>query len=323
MGEANTLRASNDIRQTAQATLTVNEVDQLADGSLGVLKGTSGASVGDQAAYETRGQFTCPKLTGIEFLDGGRAYWSFPDNAISFRRSGNRDFYAGRIVGNAASADTVCVVNVNVSEAGYDVDLRKDAFLSTPTGTPAAGGFGIPKHVGGSSSLELTATTEAQCVDLLSVDRFDVVANPILEAIIRVTSNGSGGTVDFNIGLANGTSTTDADAITEHVLIHFDGGSTAIKVQSKDGVTTVAATDTTKTFTAGSGASNRTEVWIDARQPENVKVYVNAVRVLSATTFRIDNAVGPLGALAHLEKTTGADTGKYVVDRLSVRSAQQ
>jgi len=207
---------------------------------------------------------------------------------------------------------------------GYLVDLLRDAALSVPTGTPAVGGFGLPPVYGGARALLLTATNEAQCIDLLSVDRWDKSANAIAEFIVRPAANGSTNAVDLNFGIANGTSTTDADAVTEHVYFHIDGGSPSINAQSKDGTTTVAATDTTKTISAGSAVANRTELWIDTRNPAGVKLYVDGVQVLSATTFRIDNATGPFGLLCHLEKTAStAAAGPVYIDRAAVRIMQQ
>lgn len=164
----------------------------------------------------------------------------------------------------------------------------------------------------------LTATSEVQCVDILSVDRFAVGARAIIEGVIRVGVNGSAAAVDFNIGVANRTSASDADAVTEHCYIHIDGGATALNAQSKDGTTTVNATDTTKTFTAGSAVANRKEVWFDLRDPADIQIYIDGVNVLLDSVFRLDNATGPLGLLAHLEKSTGtAMAGPIYIDRLS------
>jgi hypothetical protein len=205
----------------------------------------------------------------------------------------------------------------------YDIDFHRDACLSVPTGTQAVGAFGYPKLLGGAQRLELTATSEAQCIDLLTVDRFAVASNPIAEFIFRPVTNGSGAAVDFSIGLANGTSTTDADAVTEHVFIHLDGSDTKLYAQSKDGTTTVTATDTLSTITAGSAVANRVEVWIDARDPAGVAIYINGARVLSGSTFVLTNATGPLGLLTHVEKTTGTTTAQFDIDEMRVRLMEQ
>ncbi len=140
---------------------------------------------------------------------------------------------------DAASADTTCYVALNV-DPPYDIKMNRDAYLSVPTGTKAAGAFGYPKPLGGAQVLEITATSEAQCIDLLTVDRFSIASNPIAEFIVRFDALATSA-VDFNIGLANGTHTTDADSITEYCFIHCDGGDTKLYAQSKDGTTTVAA----------------------------------------------------------------------------------
>jgi hypothetical protein len=322
MPDATYLRGENDYRMVAGAAYSTNELIQLPDGSAGVLKGQSGVASGDAAAFETRGQFTMTKTAGIVFLSGGRAYWDHSANAVHFKKVNDRDFYIGQIVGDAASADTTCVVNLNVVEP-YDIDINRDPVLSVPTGTQAVGGFGHVKPFGGARSLELTATNEAQCIDLLGVDMFATTARPIVEAIIRVPTNGSTSAVDFNIGIANGTSTTDADAVTQHCFFHIDGADLKIYAQSKDGTTTVAATDTTTVFVAGSAVTNKRELWIDARDTTSVKLYVEGVRVLSATTFKLDAATGPLTVLAHLEKTASVATGQFIVDKLCARFNQQ
>lgn len=322
MAEGILVRCDEEYRKTNVAAVTAGEVHQLANGRAGVRQGLRDGLAGEASTYLDEGQYRFPKTTGMEFLDGGQVFWNWATNKTSFRKVNSRDFFLGTAVGNAASGDTDHVVNVNV-QPWYTIDILRDAALSVATGTAAAGGFGLPQPMGLARQLQLTATSEAQCVDMLSVDRVAVGAKGVAEFIFRIPSNGSTNAVDFNIGLANGTSTTDADLVTEHVFVHVDGGSLALNVQSKDGTTTVNAADSTVAATAGSAVANRVEGWIDFRDLTNVKVYLNGVRVLSGTTFRLDNATGPLGLLAHLEKTTGTATGIVVVDALRVRTAEQ
>ncbi len=304
---------------TPAAAVGGGQVLQLPDGRAAVLPVDLAA--GALGAAETEGVWTVAKTAGMEFLDGGRVYWDFSANAAHYKKVNDRDFYVGRAYGDAAAAATAMRVNFNVNPA-YDIDaLGGDGgVLSVATGTQALGGFLPPQAFGNSRALTLSATNEAQCVDLLSVDRFDVNANAIAEVVFRLGANGSSNAVDLNFGIANGTSTTDADAVTEHVFFHVDGGDLSIFCQSKDGTTTVAATDTTVDATAGSAVANRVELWIDTRDPSNVKLYVNGSRVLAGTTFKINAATGPLGLLAHLEKVVGTATaGPVYVDRLAAR----
>jgi hypothetical protein len=262
------------------------------------------------------------KTTSMVLLVGGRAYWDYSANLAHYKKVNDRDFYLGRLTADAASADTVCYVALNV-DPPYDIDVLRDGALSVATGTAAAGGFGLPAVYGNARGLSLTSTSEVQCVDILSVDRFAVAANAIVEAIFRVGVNGSTSAVDFNVGVANGTSTSDADAIAEHCLVHIDGGALDISAQSKDGTTTVTATDTTVDATAGSAVANRFEVWFDLRDPADIQVYINGALVLGSTVFKLDAAAGPLGLLAHLEKSTGTATaGPVYIDALRARFQQ-
>lgn len=322
MADATYLSEDCERNITLAATVNAGEVQQLPSGRAGVMAGlTSGAS-GDKRAFYDEGKFTVTKASGVVILDGGPVYWDHSANAATYKTVNDRDFYIGVAVGDAASADTTMVVDLN-KRGSYTLDAVNGRSLSVATGTAAAGGFGLTTSYGASRGLSLTATNEAQCIDLLTVDRVAVGANPIVEGIIRLGANGSTSAVDFNIGLANGTSTTDADAVTEHVFFHVDGGALDILAQSKDGTTTVSATDTTIDITAGSAVANAFEFWIDARDTANVKLYINGARVLSGTTFRLDAATGPLGLLAHLEKTSGTATaGPVYVDALRARTME-
>lgn len=309
------------------AAASCGEVYQLQNGRAAVCVPAGGGSANDKVAFREEGRFWVTKTSGITLLPGGRVYWDHSANSATYLKVNDRDFFLGTVVLDAASSDTKVLVDLNVLP-WQTIDLARDAFLSVPTGTQAVGAFGYPKVLGGSHQIELTATSEAQCIDLLSVDRVAVGAKPILEAIFTVPTNGSGAAVDFNIGLADGTHTTDADSIANSVFVHIDGASTNLNVESDDGTTEVAATDTTLDLTEGSAVANRVEVWIDARDTAAVKVYINGVRVLDGTTgsektLVLTAATGPLGLLAHLEKTSGTTTGKYCIHALRLRTMQQ
>ena len=108
------------------------------------------------------------------------------------------------------------------------------------------------------------------------------------------------------------------------MFVHIDGGSLNLYAESDDGTTEVNATDTTVDFTAGSAVSNRFEVWIDARNPADVQIYIDGVLVLGSTVFTLAAATGPLGLLVLLEKVTGTATaGPVYIDRACLRTAEQ
>jgi predicted RecA/RadA family phage recombinase len=319
--EATLVQEGEYLDMTAAVAKTGGEVIQLADGRAAVVqRDIAAAALG---AVEAEDVYRITKTSGIVILDGGKVFWDYSANAAHYKKVNDQDFYVGVAVGDAASADTTMLVNLNVVQRA-NIDLLRDGFLSVPTGTAALNGFGYPQDFGDAKALSLTATSEVQCIDMLSVDKLAVAANTIAEFIIRPGVNGSTSAVDFNVGLANGTSASDADAVTEHVFFHVDGGSTAINAQSKDGTTTVTATDTTKVISAGSAVANRSELWIDTRDPSSVKLYVDGVRVLTGSTFDLSHATGPLGLLVHLEKSTGTATaGPIYVDRAIARTADQ
>jgi predicted RecA/RadA family phage recombinase len=323
--EADTVLADASVMQiTTTSALEGGRVIQLPDGRAGiVLRDKAATTAAAPAAVVTNGLFSVVKTSGIVFLDGGRVYWDHSANAATFRKVNDRDFYIGRAVGDTASTATAAVVNLNVQEWEYDLSFTHHAVLSVPTGTQAVGGFGFPKSLGSANSIELTATNEAQCIDMLSVNRFALSSNVIIEATVRIPANGSTSAVDFNIGVANATSTTDADSIAESIFFHIDGGALDIFAESDDGTTEVAATDTTVNATEGSAVANRLEFWIDLRNPASAALYIDGVRVLSGTTFNIAAATGPLGLLAHLEKTSSTATGRVVIDQFVARFAEE
>jgi hypothetical protein len=105
------------------------------------------------------------------------------------------------------------------------------------------------------------------------------------------------------------------------LFIHLDGNANNIKFQSKDGTNTTAATDSTKTATAGqsNAAGTQIEVWMDMRDPTSVKLYVDGVAVLTGTTFNVSAAALTWKLLAHLEKTAAADVYEAQVNWLRAR----
>lgn len=321
MAEATYYQDGDTLDYTPDAAVLSGEVRQLADGRAAIA--VTDIASGVKGAFRVSGVVKVAKTTSMVFLDGGRVYWDHSANKAHYKKVNDRDFYIGVAVGDAASADTTMYVNLNVQQVA-DIDIHRDATLSVATGTKAFGGFDFPARRGGSSLMSITGTSEVQCIDILSVDKFDKNANAIAEIIFRLGTNGSTSDVDLNFGIANGTSTSDADAISEHVFFHIDGGSLVINTQSKDGTTTVAAATSGVSATAASAVADRVECWIDTRDTANVKLYINGARVNSGSTFKIDGATGPFGLLAHLEKATGTATaGPVYIDRLAARFMQQ
>lgn len=320
MAEA-TLYACGETRDlTMAAALTAGEVIQLGNG-LAAVAPVDVAS-GELGALQTEGIFKVAKTANIAILDGGQVYWDHSANTATYNQVSDRDFFLGTAIDDAADTDSYVYVQLN-QKPEYKVELHSSAFASVLAGTSAAGGFGYPVSLGGCQVLEMTATNEAQKVDLLSVQGLAPGANPIVEVAFRVLSDGSGSATDVSLGLADGTHATDADSIAQSVFFHLNGNDTNIYAECDDGTNETAATDTTIDYTEGATLSCRVEGWIDARSLSSVKFYVNGARVLSGTTFSIAAASGTLFLLAHCEKTSSTDTYKIAVDWLRVRTMQQ
>ncbi len=328
MPEATFVRDGDKTRILLSASLGDGELIQLPDGSAGYFQGASYSS-GDRPTLDTSDVVSLPKTNGIVLLDGGPAYWDHSANAVHYKAVSDRDFFIGSIVDDVGSGDTKCYVKLN-SRPRYLVDFGRgwaeDSFISALTGTVAATGCNIFRR-GGGHTLVLNATSEAQKLDMLAVNGFAPGAQWVVEGAFRVISDGSGTVVDVNLGIASATHATDADSIAEHLFLHLDANNTNINLQSKDGTTTVASTDTTLDYTESSVLANRVEFWMDGRTKSggtaDIQCYVNGALALGSSTFRLDNAVGPLFLLAHIEKTSSTDTYELALDWLRVRIMQQ
>lgn len=325
MADATYIRGRDENRVTAAAAIASGECWQLADGRAAVYQGQNAASSGDRVTFKTDGQHTFTKAASIVLVDGQPVYWEHSANAVTFAPASDRDFFVGCVVGDAASADTTVAVNLNVRPQ-YKIELGRnqesDEFLTVVVKTVVGSTtVEVPdvKWRPGSASMIFGATAEAQKVDLLSQQGFAVGSNWIVEGCINVIDDGDAAAIDFNIGVANGTHATDADAITESCFLHLDGNALDLFAESDDGTTEVAATDTTVNIVLGTPV----HFVIDGRNPADIQIYVNGVLQLGSTVFKLDLATGPLKLLAHMEKTSDDTTADYRVNYLRVRTAEQ
>jgi predicted RecA/RadA family phage recombinase len=280
------------------------------DGKAGYVSQQNAVAANDTFGLQKEGIVELPKTASIVLLAGGRAYWDRANSKVTYKRV-TGGFYLGTVHADAAAADATCLVNLNKlprNRVQWDQDIWATALVGSATATKDG--------VGSRSVLAVIATSEAEKSDALSNEVVAIADGPILEARVTLVANGSDAAVDINFGLANGTHASDADSITEHVFFHVDGGAQTILAQSKDGTTTVAATTTG--VSAVDGTYN--EFWIDARDPANVKLYIDGVRVASGSTFKLNAGTGPMKALVHIEKTTGTATGSVGVEFCNVRS---
>jgi hypothetical protein len=324
MSDARGIRNFGVERFQCTGTVSAYQLLQTPSGKAGFYDNAVAANAGDYIEVQTSGTVVITKATGFVALKGGRCYWDRSASNANYKKVNDRDFYVGRFAEDYLVAGATSANVILNEDPPYDLDLARDPYLSVLVGTPAAGGFNYPVRLGGTMVLELSTTNEAQKVDALSVDGFDPVnANAIIEFAIRVMNDGAGANPDFNIGVANGTHASDADSIAQALLVHLDGNNVNINAQSKDGTTTVAATDTTIDYTEGSDYAKRVEGWLDMRDPADVQLYINGANVLPSSVFSIAAGTAPWYLLAHLEKTAAADVYKLGVDWLRMRFAEQ
>lgn len=314
MAEATPVRDDGAVVQTVPTGgYSAGQVIQLADGRAAFVAGASARSAGEPAALQTEGIVLLTKSTGLVCLKGGRAYWDRSANAVTpLQSDADGDFFCGVFTADGASGDTTIQVDLN-AQPSYNIDLQRDAFdtvIVKTAGTPSLDARG------GSLYMLFSATAEAQKVDLLSKKAIPHATPFIAEFRVACYDKGDAAALDFSLGIANATHATDADAITESVFVHMDGNALDIKAESDDGTTEVAATDTT----VDAVDDTYFDVWIDARDKSNVKIYVDGVRVLSATTFAVSAATGPWKILAHLEKTSDDTPGDFRIVHAAIRA---
>lgn len=172
---------------------------------------------------------------------------------------------------------------------------------------------------GGAHNIVINASNQAQKVDMLSYDGFATGANAIIRLIFNVISDGAGTVVDASLGIANATHATDADSITDSIFVHLNANDVNIYLESDDGTTEVAATDSTIDYTEGTPV----EVWFDMRNPADVQIYINGVLALDGTTFNVNASAATWKLLAHVEKTAATDTYEINVNAMQAWFAEQ
>lgn len=313
MSDAIPVAERHDNRVTAAGAIAGGEIRQLADGRAAVRTGLSPATAGDVVNCTTTGKHRVAKLTGKTWIAGAPVYWlAASGQATPVPPLSGQGFYLGTAVADAESDDTTGLVDLNVHpEPVYDLHTDGgDTAIVLTAGTPYL------YSRGGSVVAGFSTTAEAQKLDILSKRSFPIDSGFVLEASVTAVTNADADVADLSIGVASGTHASDADSITESCFFHFDlGADLNIDAESDDGTTEVAATDTTVDFAVG------TPVYlaIDGRDPENLKLYIDGVRVLSATTFTLGAATGPMRALFHLEKSANDSPGVVQLDTMRVR----
>lgn len=310
MAEALIIQDGEVLDWTADAAYSAGDVVQVPDGRAGVI--LHDCASGDVVAVEvTAGKvIEVLKTASMVMLSGSQLYWDHSANKAHLLHGGDKDFELGCALADAAANDTTVRVALN-QEPSYNLSLE-EGFASLPISTA-----GFPHLVGSGEgvSLILDATVEAQKVDALSARAAAPAGISFVDALIQVNDKGNNAALRVRVGLANGTHATDPDLITESLFVDIDGNSANISLESDDGTTSVAGTDSTVDLTEGTPFL----VQWDLRDLTDIQVYINGVNVLPASVFRLDAATGPLKLLAYAVKSANATTGNVSVLELGAR----
>lgn len=309
MTDAYYVQEGDVIRATLAAAVVVGDIVQMPDGRAG--QACDSFAAGVEGEYRVKGIVEVTKTASMVVLIGSKLFWDASANAAHLLHRNDADFYLGMAHKDATSAATTIQVVLN-EEPAYTLSLES-GFASVPVrtaGVPFAAGFGNGVNLG------FSATAEAQKVDALSHRGMAVGTPGILDMLICINDQGDDGALDFNAGLANGTHASDADSITESMFVHLDGNTLDLKLESEDGTTTVAATDTTVNAVAGTPFL----VQFDLRNDEDIQVYIDGVNVLPDSVFKLNAAAGPLKLLAHMEKSSNDTPGNVTILDMGVRT---
>ncbi len=320
MGEALLYKDADTINVTVPTGgYTSGQVLQLPDGRAAYVEGLRSLDAGEQASLQVRGQVTLPKTANLNILKGCKVWFDRSANtATPLRAEAGGDFYLGIALYDSLAAAATVTVMLN-EEPVPTIDLLRDVsdtVLVKTAGTPSL------SMLPGCARMQFSNTAEAQKVDMLSRHSLPIDIPFIAEFEVNIVDSGdaAAAAVDINIGLANNTHASDGDAITESIFMHVDGadtnGAVNINMESDDGTTEVAATDTTKDFAAGTPFT----FWIDGRDLTDIQVYVEAVNVLPASVFKLNAATGPLKILAHMEKGANDTLADVRINRAIVRA---
>lgn len=294
--------------RTATTALVSGQVIQFPDGRAGVATALAGVDAGQPAAIVAHGQYDATKHT-VEFLDGDPVYWDAANNRADHEGSGR--FFLGAAIGDAAASATRVRVDLNVAPQ-WAIDISAgDQFPAAATGAGAATVIAGPAH-----QLALTSANEAQRAAIMSLGDLTVGHGIVAEMDVAITTDGASDATRFSFGLGDAGAALFA-SIVRSISVNLEGNDAKIYAQQVGPGTNVVDTDTTATRTVGTIF----RVKFDLRDPDAAKIYIDNVRVLSATTFgAFIGYTGTLKLIAQVDKATGTTVGTAKITRARART---
>lgn len=309
-------QSPGNLRLTLEAAKDAYHVFQLPSGKAGVYPRNVGGTSGQSIIPTSTGVFNVAKQTGIVLLAGVPAYWDYSARKLTYAPNNDKDFYAGYVVADAASADVTATIVLNELPV-YEFDLALPGYWETE----ATNGEGVSSLLAGAVKLSFDAVAEAAQAALYRKSTRLIGANGILEADIAVFDIGDDAALDMDIGLADASHASDFESIGIFAAIHFDGASLEIKAHSDDGTTDVAP------VASGVNAVDNTffKLWIDTRVLSSIKFYVNGVRICDNTTFTWAgaSAASLIRPIVHIEKTNNDTPADLRIESIKFRTSEQ
>jgi len=292
---------------TPTAAVAAGEIIQLKDGRAAYAP--SAIAAGIKGSVQVSGIVTVAKVITQTMLISNQVFWDTSASTCNLLHGGSTDFFLGTVVEDAAYAGTTVKVLLNEKPV-YTLAFR-DGFSSIPIQTA-----GFPTLYGGGNSVGMyfSTTAEAQKLDALSSRAIATSTPGVLQALVCINLNGDNAAFDFGVGLADGTHATSTDTITSSLLLHTDGNSLNLNIESDNATAEVGATDTTIDAVVGTPFL----VTWDLRDWAAIKCYINGLRVGdgttgSAVTLTLAGVAGPLRLLAHMVKSSDDSPGNITV----------
>lgn len=316
MPQAKLIQAGAVIDWTADAAYSAGDVIQLRDGRAGVV--AADCASGDVVGVHVGGIFRVAKTTSMVVLPSSKLFWDHSADKAHLLHRNDRDLFLGAAVSEETAAATTVDVNLNVEPvfaAGFEHGFASVRVLTA--GFPVAVGAGRE-----GVNLEFSATAEVQKVDALSHRGFVVEGEGIAHFLVCVNDNGDASAMDLDWGVATATHASDFEQIAQRVGFHLDGNTLDLDLASDDGTTDTTLVDTTVNVVEGTPFLCQ----LDMRDRENIKAYVDGVRVLdgttgAATTLKLA-AAATVKCIAHMEKTSDDTPGNFSVLYGGICSAQ-
>lgn len=291
-------------------SLSAGEVIQAPDGRAGVAVTAKDAASGDYATLRMTGRHQLTAVASKTYLRGSQVFWDVSANALLLTPGAADDFAVGVVATTKTTTAT---------DLGVIVDLNATPkYIASYTGasgskrgpviqqTLAGGVFSFAEWL----ALRLSATSAAEVASFLSGGGLVTAEKGMLDLFICVQDDGgsNGGVIDASFGLANDDHASDADSITESLLVHLDGNVLNIYIESDDNASgEVSAADSTVDLVLGTVF----RVQFDLSDWADIQVYIDGVNVLPSSTFTLSGVTGPLKLIAMVEKSSGDSPALY------------